>query len=191
MPSERKRAARNADATRARIISAAQISFSQNSYEGVGVREVATQAGVDPALVIRYFGSKQGLFRAIAEQAFQSAELLVGTPGNLPQRASKLLVGRMDTDAWRSGYDPLRLLSCSIGSATAGPILGEYLERDFVQPLAEAVGGKNARERASVLCAQIVGFALMRVALTANRKLQRAALKRFLEAALERLLTAG
>jgi AcrR family transcriptional regulator len=71
----RKRVAtRDSDATQARILQAAKTLFSRNSYEGVGVREIASNADVDSALVIRYFGSKEGLFRTLIALARRARE---------------------------------------------------------------------------------------------------------------------
>lgn len=156
---------RDSDATQARIVEAAKILFSQNSYEGVGVREIASNAGVDPALVIRYFGSKEGLFRAVVAQAFDADEFLSNGPEALPAQIARVLMSEVDDAQWRSGYDPLRLLLCSIGSATAGPIVSEYLRDDFIAPLAAALHGKHRNERAAMLAGSMVGFALIRVAL--------------------------
>src|SRR5690349_10339198 len=64
MPAAR---ARNADATRADILSAARARFGTDGYERTTLRAVAADVGVDAALVIRYFGSKQDLFAAAAE----------------------------------------------------------------------------------------------------------------------------
>ncbi|AMH43356.1 MULTISPECIES: TetR/AcrR family transcriptional regulator [Burkholderiaceae] len=159
-----KKVTRDSEASRARILDAAKIRFSQNSYDGVGVREIAADANLDPAMVLRYFGSKENLFREIASQAFEVEALLADGIEALPERAASLLMGEVDDDAWRSGYDPLRLLLASIGSVTAGPILSEYLHRDFIAPLVKAIGGREARERGALVAAQIVGFALIRVA---------------------------
>lgn len=159
-----KKVTRDSEASRARILDAAKIRFSQNSYDGVGVREIAADANLDPAMVLRYFGSKENLFREIASQAFEVEALLADGIEALPERAASLLMGEVDDDAWRSGYDPLRLLLASIGSVTAGPILAEYLHRDFIAPLVKAIGGREARERGALVAAQIVGFALIRVA---------------------------
>ncbi|HEX4354063.1 MAG TPA: helix-turn-helix domain-containing protein, partial [Polyangiales bacterium] len=132
-----------ADATRARIFAAAKRRFSQHSYEGVGLREIAADADVDAALVIRYFGSKEALFREVAAQAFSPSMLLDKGVAGLPKRTARYLLGDLDERAWRAGYDPLRLLLCSIGSETAGPILAEHLDRGFIQPLAAALDGKQ------------------------------------------------
>src|ERR1700742_3098044 len=150
-------AQRDADATRSRILEAAKRHFSQNSYEGVGVREIAADAAVDPALISRYFGSKEGLFHEIAEHAFGADKFLAGGIEGLPERVIQMLTGEVDLGDWRGGYDPLRFLLSSIGSPTAGPILAKYLERDFLVPLSSSLGGRNSRERAMILAGQIIG----------------------------------
>src|SRR3984957_8349306 len=58
---------RNAAETRADILAAARVRFGADGYERTTLRAVAADVGVDPALVIRYFGSKQDLFAAAAE----------------------------------------------------------------------------------------------------------------------------
>lgn len=58
---------RNASQTRADILSAARRRFGAEGYERTTLRAVAADVGVDAALVIRYFGSKQNLFAAAAD----------------------------------------------------------------------------------------------------------------------------
>lgn len=156
---------RDAEASRARILEAAKIRFSQNSYEGVGVREIAADAGVDASLVMRYFGSKEALFREIAAQAFDTADVLGSDAAALPERTAETLMGKIGGENWRTGYDPLRLLLGSIGSPTAGPILAEHLDQDFVRPIAETLAGEGAQERGAMIAAEILGFALIRLVL--------------------------
>ncbi len=58
-----KRAARpSADATRTRILEAAEKLFADRGFHGVTVREIAREADVDPALANYHFGSKEQLF---------------------------------------------------------------------------------------------------------------------------------
>lgn len=56
---------RNAEATRAAILQAATHRFSRESYDDVGMRDIAGDVGVDAALISRYFGSKEDLFIAV------------------------------------------------------------------------------------------------------------------------------
>ena len=55
-----------AQRTRQQIFDAACERFAEVGYEATTIRSVAKTAGVDPALVIRYFGSKQGLYDEVA-----------------------------------------------------------------------------------------------------------------------------
>lgn len=185
--------ARDSEATQSRIFEAARTLFSQNSYEGVGLREIASGAGVDPALVIRYFGSKEGLFRAIVAQAFGAEEFLERGADSLPKSAARMLSRSVKGDEWRSGYDPLRLLLCSIGSATAGPIVSEYLCSDFILPIASALSGNRRNERAVLLAGSVVGVALIRLALASggDYALKHRALKDMMEEALAALVNNG
>ena len=59
---------RDPAATRAKLLEAAQNVFTEKGYEGAGLREICRNAGVDQALVKRYFGSKKGLFRERSEE---------------------------------------------------------------------------------------------------------------------------
>src|SRR3974390_1283980 len=55
---------RDAEATRAAILAAAKKHCARSGYDGAFVRDIAADAGVDAALINRYFGGKQGLFAA-------------------------------------------------------------------------------------------------------------------------------
>src|SRR5260370_39813602 len=66
---------RNASQTRADILSAARRRFAEEGFERTTLRAVAADVGVDAALVIRYFGSKQDLFAAAADFAIELPDL--------------------------------------------------------------------------------------------------------------------
>jgi AcrR family transcriptional regulator len=55
MPETRRR---SAPATRAAILEAARNRFGTHGFDRVRLRDVAADVGVDPAMVIRYFGTK-------------------------------------------------------------------------------------------------------------------------------------
>src|SRR5262245_21930264 len=74
--------------TRAEILAAARASFAELGYDRTTARGVAARAGVDPALVLRYFGSKEGLLVAALEAAMDPGARIPevgggerGTPG--------------------------------------------------------------------------------------------------------------
>lgn len=154
---------KSAEVSRGRILEAAKIRFSRSSYEAVSVREIAGDAAVDPALLMRYFGSKEGLFRMVAADAFQPDEMFAGDPNLLRTRIVDQLFIPGDKQEWRTGYDPFRLLLSSISSETAGPIISEAFSQAFVARLAKSLSGRSKGARAALASSYILGFALLRI----------------------------
>ena len=74
---------RDAAATRAAILASARRHFAARGYEHAGVRDIAAEAGVTAALVNRYFGTKEQLFREALEDAFVLPTLLPESPADL------------------------------------------------------------------------------------------------------------
>src|SRR5699024_7200429 len=60
-------ARRTAEESKEAIVSAARAEFASSGYERATIRTIAARAGIDPAMVIRYFGSKRALFSASIE----------------------------------------------------------------------------------------------------------------------------
>src|SRR5260370_35763610 len=73
----------NAPRTRADILAAARLRFGSDGYERATLRAIAADVGVDPALVIRYFGSKQDLFAAAAEFTLDLPDLTAVHPDDV------------------------------------------------------------------------------------------------------------
>ena len=67
---ERSPRRRDAQATRAAILEAAKAQFAALGYDSATLREIAAGAGVDVALVARYFGGKEGLFTEALKASF-------------------------------------------------------------------------------------------------------------------------
>src|SRR5438093_12163194 len=62
--------------TRGKILAAARSRFGQEGYDGTTIRGIAAGAGVAPALVPHYFGSKEGVFLAAVEFPVDPAEFV-------------------------------------------------------------------------------------------------------------------
>lgn len=77
--------------TQSRILAAAQTLFAELGYDRATIRAIAAEAGTDPGLVIRYFGSKDNLFAQISR--FEQDQQVTGTPR---QAAEQLLVALED-----------------------------------------------------------------------------------------------
>lgn len=155
----RSRRRGGAAATRAAMLEAARALFTRDGYDHVGVRDVASVVGVDAALVIRYFGSKERLFAEAVAQGFDPGGYLVGERSGLGERLARSVLQKKDDGG---GYDPLLALLRSAPNERAAALLREGLDEQFVYPLARWLGGERASERAGLIAATLFGLAFMR-----------------------------
>jgi len=144
-------------ATRAKLLAAARRQLSAAGYGQVGVREIAAEAGVNAALINRYFGSKLALFEEVVGDSFTIGDLLVGERATLGDRLARYLVRPR-----RAGFDPTLVLLHSAAHPEAGGLLRTALEAQVTAPLAAWLGGADARERAALVTAVLFGFTLTR-----------------------------
>lgn len=151
---------RCAASTREAILMAAADRFATHGYRCAGAREIAADAGVTAALVNRYFGSKEGLFAAVIERAFNCGYYLEGPLEGLPARLARRMVFPMECDPEFS-HRPLLLLLRSATEPRAAELLRDNLDRNFVGPLAARLGGPDAAIRATLVAAQLHGFATL------------------------------
>ena len=147
---------RSSAATRAALVEAAGSLFSRSGYDNVGVRELAERAGVNAALVNRYFGSKLGLLGATVEGKFHVAALLVGDRATLGERIARFLVHRRAPES----LDPTRLMLRSASSVDAGPLLREAVASQVIRPLATWLEGEDSEERATAIASVIFGVGM-------------------------------
>lgn len=153
------RRTRNAAATRTAILEAARGLFGRDSYERVGVRDIAASAGVDPALVIRYFGSKEQLFAEAVTQRFGVGELLAGERSQFGERLARYVLQKERTTG---SFDPVLALLRSATNEHAALLLRAGLDNEFIGPLAEWLGGEQPVLRASLITAYLTGLTVMR-----------------------------
>jgi AcrR family transcriptional regulator len=150
---------RNAFATRDAILQSATLAFSRAGYDGVGLREIAKEAGVTAILVNRYFGSKEALFEAVVERLFADGNLFSGGVEDLAYRVACGIVAKAKTVEVTA--DPLLLILRSASNIRASSILRDKIERHFEGPLAVRLTGGHAGMRSSMVLAVIAGFQLM------------------------------
>lgn len=142
-------------ATRAAILNAARASFMAEGYDQVGVREIAARAGIDPALIIRYFGSKEGLFAEAVGAKFDLSALIAGDLDTLGERLAAYILGKKTAD---EPYDPLPALLRSASSEVAGPMLRDALRNGFTRPLSARLEGPDAEARAELTGSILLGL---------------------------------
>lgn len=179
---------KSAEATKQAILAAARKRFLEESYESVGLRDISRDAGVDVALVSRYFGSKEGLFRDVVRGA-RKRDIL---PPDLPAEeiagylAKLLLSGGDDAN---ENVERLLIILRSASSSAASQVVSEALRNDVLLPFADRIGGKNPEVRASTSMAVWMGMTIMRTIMAVEPVCERspeieAKLKALFEAAL-------
>jgi AcrR family transcriptional regulator len=95
---------RDAAATKARICKVAGQKFTQKGFDGVGVREIADTAGVNVALISRYFGSKKQLFMASVLARLSIEQMLAGAREDWPEHIATF---ELDKSHQPDAIDPL------------------------------------------------------------------------------------
>jgi AcrR family transcriptional regulator len=183
--------ARNAAATRQAILVSARRHFARESYEHVGLREIAGDAGVDPALVGRYFGGKEQLFKQAVRGDDQHMMQGIGREA-LPEHFASLLMDDhgLGCEVTAAKIERLLILLRSAGSSRAAEIIREAIDEDIVGPVAAVLGGDDAALRASLCLAVLMGSGILRTAMgfdplrTADREALRSRLVALFAAAL-------
>ncbi|MGH3505322.1 MAG: TetR family transcriptional regulator [Nocardioidaceae bacterium] len=150
--------------TRAAILSAAKGEFAARGFDRVSVREIGRAAGVDPALVHHYFGSKDDLLLAALEVPFDPRELI---PALVEQGTAGLGVRIATTflSVWDDEVRQLPLVALvrsAMSSESAADLLRSGLGQMILTPVADAIGTPDAQLRASLVGSQLMGLIMAR-----------------------------
>jgi AcrR family transcriptional regulator len=152
-----------AERTKALILAVAKDQFTQRSYDRVSIRSIAGGAGVDPALVMRYFGTKDTLFAAAVEPDLRLPDLAAVVAG-----ARGEVLARHMVDLWE-GSASNRALAILLRSAVAHDAarsrLREILARQVRNALGAVTPAEETERRASLVSSQMLGVALGRYVL--------------------------
>jgi len=144
------------------------VRFSRDAYENVGTRDIAADAGVDAALVNRYFGSKEKLFDEAIEDAFAIKDHFDAL--DMSRFGETITTMVIDGSAERraAGFDALGILLRSSGSPATHARVSDRFHADFVLPLARLLRGRDAELRAALIASHLIGLATMRHALAST-----------------------
>lgn len=161
----RPRAGAAAD-RRTAILRAASAEFAEAGYDGATMRAIAARADVDPALLHHYFGTKADLFAAAVDVPLRPdieiPRLLAGPREGLGERVVRYVVETWDDPHFRRRG--VALLRTAVGNRAGSGLLVGFLSRELLTRVAEAIGGEDARLRASLAASQIVGLVVARYA---------------------------
>jgi AcrR family transcriptional regulator len=143
---------RDRERTRDKILTAARRAFARHGYAQTGVREIAAAAGINPALIVRYFGGKVNLFLAVVESDLALPPFLEADRRDIGRALVRHVEEkpRHDDDAFSI------LLKAANEPSLAAPIARLVKER-LLDPLAQWLGGRDAEARAALLIALFSG----------------------------------
>ena len=149
--------------TREAIAEAARRQFAELGYDRATLRGIAGEARVDAALVVRFYGSKDALFREVMALPPAVAEAMAGLAEgpteSVGRRLAEVIVGMLENPRSRS------IVLGRIRSASSHPdaaaLVRETVTRDIGR-LAAAVTDDEPETRAVLVGSQIVGLALAR-----------------------------
>lgn len=148
-----------------RILTAARAGFEANGYIGTSLRSIAREADVDHTLVTYYFGSKEGLFRAVAALALSPAQgfdvvAAKVAPEHLPEALLRAALTLWDRPEYCTGLT--RLFADALASQSASRVLREYLQSEMIGRLTDHIEGPDAQQRAAAAATIMSGLFLTR-----------------------------
>lgn len=152
---------RNAEATRAAILEAAKAQFALLGYDVAVLRDIAREAGVDVALVKRYFGGKEALFLEALRGSFGPDGVRDWDRGTFAHEIATALADSPHADEARTHRFQFLLRAAT--SPTTAPLLNVIVHDRFLSPIREWLGGVDADARARVFAATYIGFLVERL----------------------------
>jgi len=160
-----RRTGRRAGTTRTRdeIAAAARTQFAELGFERATFRSIAAAAGVDPALVVHFFGSKEKLFREVMQLppgvTDALARIAEAPRDQLGRRFAEIMLGVLENPVTRPVV--LGRIRCASSHPVAAELVRETVTRDLAR-LTAAITDDRPEERAVLVGAQLVGIALAR-----------------------------
>ncbi|SCG42168.1 transcriptional regulator, TetR family [Micromonospora echinaurantiaca] len=151
--------------TREAILDAARAAFAERGFDGASIRAIAATAGVDPALVHHYFGSKDQLFLAAMNAPVNPGELIprivAGDRDGLGERLVRLFLSVWDSPAGTAG---VALLRSAMSNEWTARLLREFLVTQVLRRVLDHLDVDPAELplRGSLVASQLIGLAVMR-----------------------------
>ncbi|MFJ8645713.1 TetR family transcriptional regulator [Streptomyces sp. NPDC093546] len=167
-PRRRGRPPRDAAAggpgARERILEAARAEFAARGYDKTSVRGIARAAGVDPALVHHYFGTKDDVFAAAIEMSFEPAlvvpAVLGAGPEGVGERLARTFLGVWENPATRAPL--LAILRSALTHEAAATVLRGFVLRRLLERVAGELRVPDPKFRAELAASHMIGIAILR-----------------------------
>ena len=154
--------------TRGGIVAAAREVFAERGYDGASIRPIAARAGVDPALVHHYFGTKEQLFLAVVQPPVSPADLVprivAGDPAKLGERLVTTFISMFESPVTAPAFEAL--LRGAFANRLSGKLIREFFAvqiiRRVVRELDTMVAVAELPLRATLAASQLLGLAATR-----------------------------
>ncbi|MEU9416091.1 TetR family transcriptional regulator [Streptomyces sp. NPDC051000] len=150
--------------TQERIRLAARSEFAARGYDKTSVRGIAKAAGVDPALVHHYFGSKDDLFAAAIEVSLEPALVvpqIVGSgPDGIGERLARYFLGIWENPATRAPL--LAVIRSALTHEAAAAVLRRLILRRVLERVAADLDVPDPTFRAELAASHMIGIAILR-----------------------------
>lgn len=146
--------------TRQAIEAAARELFAANGFERTTVREIGARAGIDPSMIIRYFGGKDGLFAAVAMPDLRLPDLSRVDRESIGESLVRHFLTLWEGDEAGGGLPVL--LRSAASNEDAATRLREMFKAQVFPAVARAGSASTAPQRAGLVASQLLGLALCR-----------------------------
>ncbi|BBX46306.1 TetR family transcriptional regulator [Mycobacterium cookii] len=151
---------KSSDDTKAAILAAARERFGKAGFQAATIRAIAADAGIDPSMVMRYFGNKDKLFAAAAEFDLRLPDLAA-----IDRTAVGCALISHFLQRWE-GDEALVILLRSSATNGDAALRMQHIFTTQLQPLvATLVPADEVRWRSGLIATQILGVAWCRFVL--------------------------
>ncbi|MEV7567300.1 TetR family transcriptional regulator [Streptomyces tanashiensis] len=149
---------------RERILAAARTQFAERGYDKASVRGIAKAAGVDPALVHHYFGTKDEVFAAAIEVSFEPAAVLPAILGGpreaIGERLARFFIGVWENPASRAPL--LAIVRSALTHEAAAKVLRTFVLRRLLERIAAELDVPEPSFRAELAASHMIGIVILR-----------------------------
>jgi AcrR family transcriptional regulator len=151
--------------TRNAILDAARVRFATDGFTSSTIRKIAADAGVDPSLVMQYFGSKDELFASVMDLGPNTmsriSDAFTGPHDSIGERVTRAFLEVWDGDPLVS--QPLQaLLRAAIGNAQATVQLRGLIQKRVIDDLSPPLRDGDMAIRIEIASSMLVGIVVGR-----------------------------
>jgi AcrR family transcriptional regulator len=156
-----------ASGSREAILDAARRLFAEHGYVGTSMRMIATEAGVDAALIVHFFGTKAGLLGEAVKWPFdpeeQMARVFARGRANVGEELARVVVRTWDREGDRDAI--MTLLRAATIEPAASDLLRDFVQHQLFPPLMRRLKVTHAELRGNLASSQVVGMGIARYVL--------------------------